>query len=144
MRSNSTEINPKPSISSKIVTNKRNSNPFQLEDNTRKPNIELLKSLKIFQNFERQAQLTKNKSNVSIMNNLKSHSLTRNSNSVSDLMKIPSSLKPNDMKSTISSNINYNFSTIKKDDKDTLFKTLSLKLDTKNNKDYTYNNQVYT
>ena len=133
-------------------TSMLNSNPFELVNIVKKSKVDVLKSMKIFQNFERYPRLTKNKSNLLEKNNhelnknisniktdFKSCSLTRNYKSVNDLMKLSSSLKPQEMKITISSTVNYC-----KEDNEKLFKTLSVKFENTNSKDYSNNNKVYS
>ena len=133
-------------------TSMLNSNPFELVNIVKKSKVDVLKSMKIFQNFERYPRLTKNKSNLLEKNNhelnknisniktdFKNCSLTRNYKSDNDLMKLSSSLKPQEMKITISSTVNYC-----KEDNEKLFKTLSVKFENTNSKDYSNNNKVYS
>jgi hypothetical protein len=147
-------VNIKQPVENIIVNS---SNPFQFIKNTNKPSSDSKKKFKIFQKFSRQPiikSLKKNSSNSSLINHQyttrknqiiqindnKTSGLTRNSRSVLDLLNLPSASKTLEIKqfSLQSKNLN---TISKKDEKDNMFRTLTIRFEDKKGNEKV-NNQV--
>ncbi len=137
--------------------NVNSSNPFQFMKNSNKHSIDNKKKFKIFQKFSRQPiikSLKKDSSNSSLinhpystrknhiilMNDHKTPGLTRNSNSVIDLLNLPSASKTLEIKQLSLQSKNLN-TISKKDEKENMFRTLTIRFEDKKGKEKV-NNQV--